>query len=146
MKANASTIQLLTLTETIAPLLAVEDVAAPADPEVPVNTVLDGVAPVSDTVPVIATAAVLPANTPAVTVTGKNVMSLGARVVVESPGSFAAEPPKELVQTPAVKSVKVQSTVAVKSCISYIMRISLDCQTDTPTHIPGSSGSYWAPR
>lgn len=85
---------------------------------------LDGAAPVSLAVPVVAAAPVLPADRPAVIVTGKYVISLGARVVVLSPGEFAAEPAYDSMHTPAVVPVKVQSTDMVKSCTSWNEKVS----------------------
>ena len=52
-------------------------------------------------------------------VTGKKVISDGPRVVVESPGKFAADPPKDSIHTPPAECVKVQSTDAVKSGATY---------------------------
>lgn len=85
----------------------------------PLNSVLDGAAPVSLTVPVGDAAPVPLTANPAVMVTGKKVTSDGARVVVVSPGKFAADPPKDSTHTPPAECVKLQSTDAVKSGASY---------------------------
>lgn len=83
---------------------------------------LDGAAPVSLTVPVVATPPVtLPAN-PAVTVTGKKVISDGCSIVVDNPGKFAPDPPKDSMHIPAVEPVKVQSIDAVKSGTTWLYR------------------------
>jgi hypothetical protein len=137
-------------TDAPPPVLALDEAAAPAEEEaalppvgsaVPLSSVLGGAAPVSLAVPVVATAPVLPADRPAVIVTGKYVISLGARVLVLSPGKFAAEPAYDSMHTPAVVPVKVQSTDMVKSCTSWSEQVSHWIHSKDEHHEPGSGAS-----
>jgi hypothetical protein len=108
----------LTLDDDAAPpVLALDPVAR----AVPLNSVLDGAAPVSlvvEAAPVPLAVDVAPVplpSNPAVTVTGKKVISDAASVVVDTPGKFAADPPNDSMHTPPAERVNVQSTEAVKS-------------------------------
>lgn len=112
----------------------------------PPSNVLEGAAPVSLAVPVVAAAPVLSAKSPAVTVTGKKVMSLADRVVVVVPGALAADPPYDSTHIPAVFPVKVQSTETVKSCTTWMKR-SVDGErrrkeAKRMIHKPDSAASY----
>lgn len=106
---------------------------------------LDGAAPVS--LVVEAAPVPLPSN-PAVTVTGKNVISDAARVVVDTPGKFAAEPPNDSIHTPPAERVNVQSTEAVKSGIICRTKRKSEKYTQDPCHrnIPGCTTNYSPPQ